>query len=342
MTIKIAVDVMGADNPPSVLIEGVINAVNKFSDIMIFLVGKQEIINEKLSALEYPENSIEVVNSSQIIEMSESPSKALRQKKDSSIYIGSQLVAEGEAEAFVSPGNTGAVMAAGLFNIGRISGIKRPAIVTLFPSEGGRTLVLDSGANTDSTPENLLQFALMGQIYAHLILNKTEARIGLLSIGEEKSKGNKLTSETYDLLEQDPRIKKFIGNIEGRDVFSDKCDIAVCDGFTGNIVLKTTEGTAFFLLDMFKKAFKKNLITKFAALIMKSQLKEIKNKVDYRQYGGAPLLGVKGVVIISHGSSDKTAIYNAVLAARRNVKNDIVREINDIINREGEGNEQGE
>ncbi len=342
MTIKIAVDVMGADNPPSVLIEGVINAVNKFSDIMIFLVGKQEIINEKLSALEYPENSIEVVNSSQIIEMSESPSKALRQKKDSSIYIGSQLVAEGEAEAFVSPGNTGAVMAAGLFNIGRISGIKRPAIVTLFPSEGGRTLVLDSGANTDSTPENLLQFALMGQIYAHLILNKTEPRIGLLSIGEEKSKGNKLTSETYDLLEQDPRIKKFIGNIEGRDVFSDKCDIAVCDGFTGNIVLKTTEGTAFFLLDMFKKAFKKNLITKFAALIMKSQLKEIKNKVDYRQYGGAPLLGVKGVVIISHGSSDKTAIYNAVLAARRNVKNDIVREINDIINREGEGNEQGE
>jgi glycerol-3-phosphate acyltransferase PlsX len=227
-------------------------------------------------------------------------------------------------------------MAAGLLRVGRIKGVSRPPIAIQFPAAEGSTLVLDNGANTDCSPENLQQFALMGQLYAENVMKIENPKVALLNIGEEKTKGNNLSKESYQVLSNDQRIKNFIGNIEGRDIFTDKVDVVVTDGFVGNVVLKTTEGAASFFLDLIKESFKTNLRSKIAAFLIKPYLKKVLNKIDYRQYGGAPLLGVNGVVIISHGSSDSTAIYNAVKAAKKTVKEDIVK----LIKAELEKNEE--
>jgi glycerol-3-phosphate acyltransferase PlsX len=227
-------------------------------------------------------------------------------------------------------------MAAGLLRIGRIKGISRPPIAIQFPAAKGSTLVLDNGANTDCSPENLQQFALMGQLYAKNVMKIDNPKVALLNIGEEKTKGNNLSKESYEILTNDQRIKNFIGNVEGGDIFSDKVDVVVTDGFVGNVVLKTTEGAASFFLDLIKESFKTNLRSKIAAFLIKPYLKKVLNKIDYRQYGGAPLLGVNGVVIISHGSSDSTAIYNAIKAAKKTVKEDIVT----LIKAELEKNEE--
>ncbi|MGM0437806.1 MAG: phosphate acyltransferase PlsX [Bacillota bacterium] len=333
---NIVLDAMGGDNAPEAIVKGAVEACELEKGFNITLVGKEDLIKKELNKYDnYKEQRIMVKNATEVITMNDSPAKALRQKKDSSLNIASNLIKENKGEALISAGNTGAVMAAGLFNIGRLTGIKRPSISTVFPAKGGQTLLMDAGANTDSKPENLQQFAVMGQIYSKKVLNVENPKVGLLSIGEEKKKGNKLVKDTYKLLENDKRIN-FIGNVEGRDIFENNCDVVVCDGFVGNIVLKTTEGVASFVFDILKETFTKNLRAKIGAGILKPYLKEMKNKLDYTQYGGAPLLGIKGVVIISHGSSNSTAIVNAIRVARNAVNKNIVGLIEDEINRDGE------
>ncbi|NLM97272.1 MAG: phosphate acyltransferase PlsX [Halanaerobiaceae bacterium] len=332
---KIALDAMGGDHAPFEIIKAAVEALDLFDDIEIVLVGREADIKRELGD-NYNKGRIEIINADEVIAMDESPITAIRKKKDSSIVKGMDLLKEKEIDAFISAGNTGAVMSAALFGPGRIKGIKRPSIIINFPNITGQTLVLDNGANTDTKPEHLLQFAIMGQIYAEKVLGIKNPRVGLLSIGEEKEKGNQLVKDTFPLLEEDPRIKNFIGNVEGRDIFNGRCDIVVCDGFVGNIVLKTTEGVASFMFKMLKDAFTKSLRAKIGALLLKPYLKALLEKTDYHQYGGAPLLGINGVVMISHGSSDRIAIANAVKAARDTVLLDLVNYIENEINREGE------
>ncbi|MEJ6952161.1 phosphate acyltransferase PlsX [Natronospora cellulosivora (SeqCode)] len=332
---KIAVDAMGGDHAPEKIVKGALLACQSFNDIEIELIGKKKAIEECLSE-DYPQERISIRNAEEIITMSDSPSRAIRRKKDSSLVKGVDLLNEKEVDAFISAGNTGAVMAASLFNLGRLKGIKRPSILINFPSINGQTIVMDNGANADCKPKHLLQFALMGQIYAKNVLKIDNPRIGLLSIGEEKEKGNQLVKESYPLFENDNRIKNFIGNVEGRDIFNGNCDLVICDGFVGNIVLKTTEGVASLMSNLLKDALYTNLRSKLGALLLKPYLKAFKEKVDYRKYGGAPLLGVNGVVIISHGSSDEVAIENAIKVARNTVKNNVVTAIEENINKDGE------
>ncbi len=331
---KIVLDAMGGDHAPKKIIKGAIQACSLYKDIKIVLVGPIDDINHELGD-NYNRDQIEIVNAEEVIEMNESPTKAIRQKKNSSIVKGMDLV-KNQADAFISAGNTGAVMAAGLFRLGRLTGIKRPSILINFPNVNGQTIVLDNGANTDTKPENLLQFAIMGQIYARDVMEIDNPRVGLLSIGEEKEKGNHLVKESYTLFDNDQRLNNFIGNVEGRDIFNGNCDIVICDGFVGNIVLKTTEGVASLMFKLLKDAFSKNIRTKLAYLLLKPYLKTLKEKTDYRQYGGAPLLGVNGVVVISHGSSDDIAIMNAIKVARDTVNNNVVKAIESEINKDGE------
>ena len=333
---RIAVDVMSGEKEPSELIAGALKALKEEKEIELTLIGEYDIISEELAKTDFDSKRLKIENSDEIITMDESPIKALRKKKNATVNVGAKLLKKSKIDAFISPGNTGSVMAAGLLRVGRIKGISRPPIAIQFPAVNGSTLVLDNGANTDCSPKNLKQFALMGQLYAENVMKIDKPKVALLNIGEEKTKGNNLTKESFEVLSNDQRIKNFIGNVEGRDIFSNKVDVVVTDGFVGNIVLKTTEGAASFFLDLIKESFKTNLRSKIAAFLIKPYLKKVLNKIDYRQYGGAPLLGVNGVVIISHGGSDDTAIYNAIKAAKRTVKEDIVK----LIKAELEKNEE--
>ncbi|MFW5981701.1 MAG: phosphate acyltransferase PlsX [Halanaerobiaceae bacterium] len=335
---KIALDAMGGDHAPEKIVKGALQAYQVYSDLEIVLVGQKEAIEEFLPE-DYPDNRISIKNAEEIITMSDSPSRAIRKKKDSSLVKAIDLLKEKEVDAFISAGNTGAVMAASLFNLGRLEGIKRPSILINFPSVNGQTIVMDNGANADCKPEHLLQFALMGQIYAKNVLKIDNPRIGLLSIGEEKEKGNQLVKDSYPLFENEEKLNNFIGNVEGRDVFNGNCDLVICDGFVGNVVLKTTEGVASLMFNLLKDAFTSSIRSKLGYLFLKPYLKDFKDKVDYRKYGGAPLLGVNGVVIISHGSSDEVAIENAIKIAINTVENNVVKAIEENINEVGENNE---
>lgn len=316
---KIVLDAMGGDHAPQVPIEGAIMAVKDFPDIHIILVGKEDQLQAELAKHEYPTDRISIVHASEIIDMSEAPATAIRQKKDSSIVVGANLVKSGEAGGFVSAGSTGACMAASLLKIGRLKGVNRPPIATVFPNIKDQTVVLDAGANVDIGSEELVQFAIMGSIFAERILKKPSPRVGLLNIGEEEHKGNKLTHETFPLLQNAPI--NFIGNIEGRDIFKGGVDVVVCDGFIGNVVLKTAEGTADVIFKTLKEEIFKSPMTKLGAMFLKSALKNVKARLDYTEYGGAPLLGIKGVSIISHGSSNAWAIRNAIRIARESMVN---------------------
>jgi glycerol-3-phosphate acyltransferase PlsX len=327
---------MSGEKDESELIAGALKALKEDKEIELTLIGEYDIISEELAKTDYDSKRLKIENADEIITMDESPIKALRKKKNATVNVGAALLKKSEVDAFISPGNTGSVMAAGLLRVGRIKGVSRPPIAIQFPAAEGSTLVLDNGANTDCSPENLQQFALMGQLYAENVMKIENPKVALLNIGEEKTKGNNLSKESYQVLSDDPRIKNFIGNVEGRDIFSDKVDVVVTDGFVGNVVLKTTEGAASFFLDLIKESFKTNLRSKIAAFLIKPYLKKVLKKIDYRQYGGAPLLGVNGIVIISHGSSDSTAIYNAVKTAKKTVKEDIV----ELIKVELEKNEE--
>lgn len=310
---RVALDAMGGDHAPSVPVEGAVDALSENQDIQIILVGIESEVKKELKSRRYPPGRITVHHAPQVVDMHESPTAALRRKKESSIRIGIDLVKTGNADAFVSAGHSGAVMATSLFLLGASKGVDRPAIATLMPTIRDRFLLLDVGANVDCKPEHLLQFALMGNTYCKLVLGRPHPKVALLSIGEEDSKGNELTKEAFKLL-RDTSLN-FIGNIEGKDIFKGKADVVVCDGFIGNVALKLSEGLAEAILKMLKREITDVTAGKIGYFMLKPAIKNFKKKTDYDEYGGAPLLGINGASFISHGRSSAKAIKNALLAA---------------------------
>lgn len=322
---KIAIDAMGGDQGPKTTVKGSVDAVNEY-EVNLVIVGKEELINKELSKYKYNKENIEVINAEQVITDQDEPARAIRRKKDSSMVVGLNMLKEKKVDAFISAGNTGALLSGGLLIVKRIKGIERPALATVYPTKKGVSLLLDVGANAECKPKYLQQFALMGSIYSEKILNKKDPKIGLINIGVEKEKGNTLTKQAYELLENTKNIN-FCGNIEGRNVPEGEIDVLICDGFVGNIVLKLTEGMGISIFDMLKQVFMKSTKTKLGALLLKSGLKEFSKKLDYTEYGGAPLLGVKGIVIKAHGSSDANAIKNAVRQAKQSLENNVIENI---------------
>ncbi len=318
---RIAVDAMGGDYAPGEIVAGALLAKQELG-CDIILVGDES----KIAGLLPQKSGIELKHAPEVIYMDETPVVAVRRKKDASIVVATRLVKEGYADAVVSAGNTGAQMTAALFGLGRIKGIKRPAISTLFPTAKGAKVLLDSGANADCKPEHLVQFAYMGSIYAEKVLGMKNPLVALLNIGTEESKGNELSVETYQLLKNDAQVN-FVGNLEPRDLPLGGVDVIVCDGFVGNIVLKLAEGLGSFLMAMIKEQLTSSYRYKIGAAMVAPGLKEIRKIMDYSEYGGAPLLGVAGVSIISHGSSRAKAIKNAVKAAGTCVENGFVEGI---------------
>lgn len=312
---KIAVDAFGGDNAPHEIVKGCVAAIQEIDDDII-MVGREQEIADILRNEAVPEGRITICNASEVIETGDHPVEAVRHKKDSSLVVSLRLVKEGKADAVVSAGNTGAYLAGAFRILGRMKGIKRPALTTVMPTVGKNPgVLLDVGANADCRPQHLVQFAQMGSIYASSVLNIENPRVALLNIGAEEAKGNALTKEAHQLLKQENL--NFMGNIEPRYVLSGSADVVVCDGFTGNVVIKLIEGTASTLFSMLKQVFFKSFATKLAAGILKPGLQSIKNQMDYSAYGGAPFLGIDGVVFKAHGSSDRVAIANCIKAASR-------------------------
>jgi glycerol-3-phosphate acyltransferase PlsX len=323
--VRIAVDAMGGDKGPRVVVAGAIDAaLARPGEIRLILVGREEQLRPLVGGVDPA--LVEIVHASETIDMHESPANAIRKKKDASISVALRLIHEGKADAMVSAGNTGAVVASALLTIGRLHGVSRPAISTLWPNKRKGAVVLDVGANHECTPKNLLQFAVMGSVYAERNIGIKNPRVGLLNIGEERSKGNELVRDSYALLEADPRIT-FVGNVEGRDVFDGAADVVVCDGFVGNVILKFSESIYSFLSHLVRDEIRRGFLAKAGALLMKPAFSSVRSRLDYAEYGGAPLLGVKGVVIISHGKSSRRAIKNALLAAAKSVNADVNRHI---------------
>lgn len=327
---RIVVDALGGDFAPGEIVRGAVLAVQEYP-LEVLLVGPETEIRQELKnagAAGMPR--LDVVNATEVIGMDEHPGQAVRKKKDSSMVVGVKLVKEGRGDAFVSAGNTGAAMASALFGFGRIKGIDRPAIASALPTVNGACLLLDVGANADCKGRNLLQFAQMGQIYAERILGISRPKVGLLNIGEEATKGNELALEAYPLLKAQHGLE-FIGNVEGRDIPAGKADVVVCDGFVGNVVLKFAEGLAKSLIGMLKEAATSSLMGTMGGALLKPALGGLKKKMDYTEYGGAPLLGVDGICIISHGSSNAYAIKNAVRVAAECVQNRVVEAIRESV-----------
>jgi glycerol-3-phosphate acyltransferase PlsX len=311
--ITIAVDAMGSDNAPHPEVEGSVLAAHEYG-VRIMLVGQPEVIRAELARHSRPSGSIEIQPASEVITMEDHPAQAFRRKKDSSVHIGQRLVKDGRADAFVSAGNTGAVMTAAKFIMGTLPSVDRAALAAPFPNaRGGVSVMLDVGANVDSKPEHLLQFAVMGEIYYRTTFGSRKPRVGLLSIGEEEIKGNELTRAAYERLKDLPMY--FVGNVEGGDLFSGKVDVLVCDGFVGNIALKICEGLAMEILKFLRKTYKKSFSSQLGFLLSRGALKGLRRTMDYSEYGGAPLLGVKGVCVISHGKSNANAMKNAIRVA---------------------------
>lgn len=310
---RIALDAMGGDHAPSVNIEGAIETINEYEGIDVILVGDEVLVREELKKKRYAADRISMEHASQVVEMHESPTVAIRKKKNSSIRVGIELVKSGRADGFVSAGHSGVVMGTSLLLLGTSKGVDRPAIATLMPTIKDTFILLDVGANVDCKPEHLLQFAIMGNTYCRLILGRTSPKVALLSIGEEDIKGNELTKETFKLLKNTGL--NFIGNIEGKDIFTGKADVVVCDGFIGNIALKISEGLAETILKMLKQEITSVSTGRIGYLMMKPAIRNFKKRTDYDEYGGAPLLGINGTSIISHGRSTAKAIKNALRVA---------------------------
>lgn len=324
---RIALDAMGGDHAPSETVAGAVDAASRGVDVV--LVGNRELLSAELSKHEM---DLPIRDAPDVIGMGDDPSRALREKPDASITVCAKLVAGGEAGGFVSAGSTGAAMAAAAIIIGRIPGVARPAIATIFPTPGTPTLVLDSGANPEVKPEQLAQFAIMGSVAAKALLDANPARVGLLSIGEEKGKGRPLERAAYDLIEAGP--VEFIGNIEGRDVSTDKVDVIVTDGFTGNVFLKATEGTAS-LINFYVSEAVATLSAEVQADVL-PVLARVREKMDWETYGGAQLLGVRGSALIAHGSSSRRAIANALVMARDSADTDLPGQIAQALHGSGQ------
>lgn len=332
---RIAVDAMGGDHAPQAVVEGAMQAAQALTNVHIILIGNESHIRHHMIGPCPP--NIEIIHTTEVIASDEKePAKAIRRKKNSSMAMALEMVKENQADAVISAGNTGAFMSGGVFITKRIEGIERPALAPILPTlEGKGTLVLDVGANMDAKPEHLLQYALMGNVYAQYVMGVTNPRIGLLNVGTEELKGNDLTKEAFTLLEA--QNFTFIGNVEARDIPFGICDVVVTDGFSGNILLKSMEGIANAVFQVMKEEFTASLLTKVGAAILKPGLRRIKKKMDYTEYGGAPLMGLQGACIKAHGSSNSHAIKNAIFQAVRFVEKDVIGHISHEVKREREG-----
>ncbi|MCB5230090.1 MAG: phosphate acyltransferase PlsX [Candidatus Cloacimonas sp.] len=313
---RIALDAFGSDNAPFPEVEGAVQAINENYCQLIYLVGKEEVLKRELEKYFYDKSKIIVVDAPDVISMDDSASTSARTKKNSSLVVAIELHKRGEADAIVSAGNTGAVMAASLFTLGRVKNILRPAIALPFPTQRNNEIILDVGANVDCEPEHLLQFAVLGSLYARIMLDVEEPRVSLLSIGEEDSKGNKLIKAAHSLLIQCKEIN-FVGNIEGKDLLRGVTDVIVCDGFVGNVILKTVEGAALSIFAIMKEQFQKDWVAKIGALLSYPVYSYLKKKLDHTEYGGALLAGLNGVPIVAHGRSNAKAIKNAIKIASK-------------------------
>lgn len=328
---KIAIDAMGGDHAPLEIVNGAVAAAKENADVHIILVGNEQEIKPILGEV-IPSN-IRIVHADEIIESDDEPVKAVRRKKNSSMVVAGRLVKEGEADAMLSAGNTGALMTTGLLVVGRISGIERPALAPLLPTmDKVGMLALDLGANMDATPEQLQQYAVMGSIYREKVEGMKAPRIGLLNVGTEEMKGNEVTKAAFSLLKESNL--NFIGNVESKEMLNRQCDVLVCDGFSGNILLKSYEGAAQSIFNELKKAFKLNVLTKLAAAVMLPKLKGLKKTLDPNEFGGAPLLGLNGLVLKIHGSSDARAVQAAVKQAKTAISSGLIQSIKDEINKE--------
>ena len=326
----IALDAMGGDYAPVETVHGAVDAVAEHPEIKVLLVGKQDEIEKELQKYSYNKENIEVVNATEIIEMGEVPTKAIREKKDSSLVVAMKLVHDGQADAVVSAGSTGAILVGGQLVVGRIKGIKRPALAPFLPSKKGFSLLIDCGANVDARPEHLVQFAQMGTVYFENVMGKKNPTVGIVNIGTEEEKGNQLVKETYPLLKECEGIN-FIGSVEAREIASGGADILVCEAFVGNVLLKFFEGVALTFLGCIKEGLMSSLRTKLGALMVKPALKGLVKTFDVSSQGGAPLLGLKGLVVKAHGNSKAKEIKTALCQCIAFKENSINEKITDMI-----------
>lgn len=309
---KIAVDGMGGDKAPEAIVEGAISAAKEFGEDII-IVGDEYSLNCELAKHQPVPSNITIKHAATVVEMHEPATTSIRRKRDSSISVGIELTKKGEADAFISAGNTGAVVCAAAFNLGLLPGVERPGIAIVFPTLFGFSLIIDVGANIDPSSAHLLHYAIMGDAYSKYIMNKPNPTVGLLNVGSEETKGTEFFKETHKLLQESGL--NFVGNVEGKDIFTGKTDVIVCDGFVGNVVLKVSESLADAVKTLLKTELTKNVITKFGAFLSQSAFKALAKEMDYSEYGAAPLLGLNGRCFISHGRSSAKAIKNAIRVA---------------------------
>lgn len=320
---------MGGDHAPHEIVKGAVDAINEIDAILV-LVGDEDQIQQELSKYTYDTSRIEIQATTEVVDNCDKPVSAIRTKPDSSMVVGLKKVRHKEFDGFISAGNTGALLAGGAMKVGRIKGIERPALGTALPTMRGFTVLLDSGANAECKARNLKEFAIMGSLYSQLILGVENPKVSLVNVGEEESKGTPVIQEAYQVLKEEKALN-FAGNIEGRDIFAGVTDVIVCDGFTGNVILKLLEGMAKGFGDLLKGVFTASPKNMLAAVLVKKDLDGFKKKMDYKEYGGAPLLGVNGNIVKAHGSSDAKAIKNAIRYAEKFAKADLVQRISEAI-----------
>ncbi len=333
--VKVAVDAMGGDNAPVEIVKGAIAAVNENTNVKVYLVGQEEIIRKELSSYTYNKEQVEIVNATEVIETAEPPVMAIRRKKDSSIVKAMNLVKEGTCDAYVSAGSTGATLVGGQVIVGRIKGVERPPLAPLIPTEKGCALLIDCGANVDARPSHLIQFAKMGSVYMEHVVGIKNPRVAIVNNGAEEEKGNALVKETFPLLKNCPDIN-FIGSIEARDIPAGYADVIVCEAFVGNVILKLYEGVGGTLIKMVKQGMMTSLRSKIGALLVKPALKETLKAFDLEQYGGAPMLGLNGLVVKTHGSSKAVEIKNSILQCITFTEQNINEKIKEKITMEEE------
>ena len=322
-TTAIALDCMGGDNAPAAQVEGAVRAIHE-ADLNMILVGDEAKIKNELRKHNASNLPLQIRHTTEIVTNEDQPTSVVRRKKDSSLVVACRLVSEGEAGAVLSCGNTGALLAAGLFVIGRMRGVERPALAPILPTKDGNGfLLLDAGANAEGKPEYLLQYAIMGSLYQHLVCGIKEPRVGLLNVGTEEGKGNELYKATYNLLKDAP--VHFVGNVEARELTDGVADVVVCDGFTGNILLKCTEGMGSLIADMIQEELKRDVISKVGAAIALPAIKRLKKRLDYAEYGGSPFLGLNGLAVKAHGSSNALAVFGALMTVQGFIQSDMNR-----------------
>ena len=332
--IKVAVDAMGGDNAPQEIVKGAVEAVNESSKVKVYLVGMKEAVERELAGHTYPKEQIEVVPASEIIETAEPPVMAIRKKKDSSLVKALNLVKDGTCDAYVSAGSTGATLVGGQVIVGRIKGVERPPLAPLIPTATGCSLLIDCGANVDARPSHLVQFAKMGSVYMEHVMGIKNPKVGIVNIGAEEEKGNALVKETFPLLKNCPDIN-FIGSVEARDIPAGAADVVVCEAFVGNVILKTYEGVGATLISKVKEGMMTSLRSKIGAFLVKPALKQTLKAFDLEQYGGAPMLGLKGLVVKTHGSSKSIEIKNSILQCITCTEQKISEKIRQMLQTDG-------